>query len=45
MLCFGFTKLAGRPRGRTQWDGLAEVVSALSIPVIANGDVFEFSDF
>ncbi|KAH9572381.1 hypothetical protein CY35_02G146400, partial [Sphagnum magellanicum] len=38
-------KVADRPRGRTQWDGVAEVVSALSIPVIANGDVFEYSDF
>jgi tRNA-dihydrouridine synthase 2 len=38
-------KVADRPRGFTQWDGVAEVVSALSIPVIANGDVFEYSDF
>jgi tRNA-dihydrouridine synthase len=45
ILCFGFRKVADRPRGRTQWDGVAEVVSALSIPVIAHGDVFEYSDF
>jgi tRNA-dihydrouridine synthase 2 len=45
MLCVGFRKVADRPRGPTQWDGVAEVVSALSIPVIANGDVFEESDF
>jgi tRNA-dihydrouridine synthase len=45
MLCFGFRKVADRPRGRTQWDGIAEMVSAFSIPVIANGDVFEYSDF
>ncbi len=45
MLCFGFREVADRPRGLTEWDGLAEVVSALSIPVIANGDVFEYSDF
>ncbi|CAM6068688.1 unnamed protein product [Sphagnum tenellum] len=38
-------KVAGRPRGPTQWDGVAEVVSALSILVIANGDVFEYSNF
>ncbi|CAM6033437.1 unnamed protein product [Sphagnum compactum] len=38
-------KVADRPRDPAQWDGIAEVVSALSIPVIANGDVFEYSDF
>jgi len=37
-------KVADRPTGPTQWDGVAEVVSALSIPVI-DGDVFEYSDF
>ncbi|CAN5966579.1 unnamed protein product [Sphagnum jensenii] len=37
-------KVADRPRGPTQWDGVAEVVSALSILVIANGDVFEYSN-
>jgi tRNA-dihydrouridine synthase len=45
MLCFGFRKVADRPRSPTQWDGVAEVVSALSIPVIANGDIIEYSDF
>ncbi len=45
MLFFGFRKVADRPRDPAQWDGIAEVVSALSIPVIANGDVFEYSDF
>jgi tRNA-dihydrouridine synthase 2 len=45
MLFFGFRKVANRPRGLSQWDGVAEVVSALSIPVIANGDVFKYSDF
>ncbi|KAH9572368.1 hypothetical protein CY35_02G145100 [Sphagnum magellanicum] len=38
-------KVADRPKGSDTVDGLAEVVSALSIPVIANGDVFEYSDF
>jgi tRNA-dihydrouridine synthase len=45
MLCFGFRKVADSPRDPAQWDGIAEVVSALSIPVISNGDVFEYSDF
>ncbi len=45
MLCFGFKKVADRPTGPTQWDGFAEVVSALSVPVIVDGDVFEYSDF
>jgi hypothetical protein len=35
MLCSGFRKLADRTRGPRQWDGVAEVVSALSTPVIA----------
>ncbi|KAG6554846.1 hypothetical protein Mapa_003429 [Marchantia paleacea] len=38
-------RVADRPRDPAQWDGIAEVVSALSIPVIANGDVFEYEDF
>ncbi|CAM6127752.1 unnamed protein product [Calypogeia fissa] len=38
-------KIADRPRDPAQWDGIAEVVSALSIPVIANGDIFEYADF
>lgn len=40
-----FRKIADRPRDPAQWDGIAEVVSALSIPVIANGDIFEYADF
>jgi tRNA-dihydrouridine synthase 2 len=32
-------------RDPAKWDGIQEVVSALSIPVIANGDVLEYSDF
>ncbi|KAH8948116.1 hypothetical protein BDL97_11G079500 [Sphagnum fallax] len=38
-------KVADSPRDPAQWDGIAEVVSALSIPVISNGDVFEYSDY
>ncbi|XP_024381936.1 uncharacterized protein [Physcomitrium patens] len=38
-------RVPDRPRDPAQWDGIQEVVSALSIPVIANGDVFEYSDF
>lgn len=37
--------MADRPRDPAQWDGIANVVSALSIPVIANGDIFDYSDF
>ncbi|KAG0613157.1 hypothetical protein M758_6G080900 [Ceratodon purpureus] len=32
-------------RDPAKWDGIREVVSALSIPVIANGDVLEYDDF
>ena len=32
-------------RDPAQWDSIEAVVSALSIPVIANGDVLEYSDF
>ncbi|KAH9300807.1 hypothetical protein KI387_012390, partial [Taxus chinensis] len=38
-------KVADRPRDPAQWDVIAQVVSALSIPVIANGDVFDYIDF
>ncbi|XP_073396367.1 uncharacterized protein [Physcomitrium patens] len=38
-------RVADRPRDPANWDGIREVVSALSIPVIANGDVFDYSDF
>lgn len=34
-----------RPRDPAKWSGIADVVSALAIPVIANGDVFEYDDF
>lgn len=38
-------QVADRPRDPAQWDRIANIVSALSIPVIANGDVFEYADF
>ncbi|AQK45022.1 Aldolase-type TIM barrel family protein [Zea mays] len=38
-------KIKDRPRDLAKWDEIADVVSALSIPVIANGDVFEYEDF
>ncbi|XP_031253726.1 tRNA-dihydrouridine(20) synthase [NAD(P)+]-like isoform X1 [Pistacia vera] len=38
-------KVADRPRDPAKWSEIADVVSALSIPVIANGDVFEHDDF
>lgn len=38
-------KVADRPRDPAKWSEIADVVSALSIPVIANGDVFEYDDF
>jgi len=38
-------KIKDRPRDPAKWDEIADVVSALSIPVIANGDVFEYEDF
>eukprot|EP00850_Spirogloea_muscicola_P006981 SM000034S12735 [mRNA] locus=s34:416346:417828:- [translate_table: standard] len=38
-------RMADRPRHAAQWPEIAHVVSALSIPVIANGDVFCFEDF
>ncbi|ERM93677.1 tRNA-dihydrouridine(20) synthase [NAD(P)+]-like isoform X1 [Amborella trichopoda] len=38
-------KVADRPRDPAQWDKIADVVAALSIPVIANGDVFDYEDF
>ncbi|CAL0313029.1 unnamed protein product [Lupinus luteus] len=37
-------KVADRPKDPANWSGIADVVSALSIPVIANGDVFECDD-
>lgn len=38
-------KVADRPRDPANWSEIATVVDALSIPVIANGDVFEYQDF
>ncbi|KAL7679101.1 putative tRNA-dihydrouridine synthase, Zinc finger C2H2-type, aldolase-type TIM barrel [Plasmopara halstedii] len=33
-----------RPRDKASWDRLAPIVSALSVPVLANGDVFAYED-
>ncbi|KAK4843199.1 hypothetical protein QYF36_005241 [Acer negundo] len=38
-------KVADRPRDPAKWSEIADIVAALSIPVIANGDVFEYDDF
>ncbi|OMO56353.1 tRNA-dihydrouridine synthase [Corchorus capsularis] len=38
-------ELARRIEKTAKWNEIADVVSALSIPVIANGDVFEYDDF
>ncbi|WOL15951.1 hypothetical protein Cni_G24733 [Canna indica] len=38
-------KVKDRPRDPAKWNEIADVVAALSIPVIANGDVFEYEDF
>ncbi|KAG8377491.1 hypothetical protein BUALT_Bualt08G0038400 [Buddleja alternifolia] len=38
------TKVADRPRDPAKWSEIADVVAAVSIPVIANGDVFELVD-
>ncbi|KAL7141578.1 hypothetical protein ABFS83_08G062900 [Erythranthe nasuta] len=38
-------KVADRPRDPAKWSEIADVVAAVSIPVIANGDVFEYEDF
>lgn len=37
-------RVADRPRDPAKWNEIADVVSALSIPVIANGSVFEYGD-
>ncbi|KAL5705535.1 tRNA-dihydrouridine(20) synthase [NAD(P)(+)] [Ranunculus cassubicifolius] len=37
-------QVADRPKDPAKWSGIADVVAALSIPVIANGDVFEYED-
>ncbi|XP_058069538.1 uncharacterized protein LOC131218773 isoform X4 [Magnolia sinica] len=38
-------RVADRPRDPAKWSEIADIVAALSIPVIANGDVFEYEDF
>lgn len=38
-------KVEDRPRDPAKWSEIADVVASLSIPVIANGDVFEYEDF
>jgi tRNA-dihydrouridine synthase len=38
-------KIKDRPRDPAKWDEIADVVSALLNPVIANGDIFEYKDF
>lgn len=38
-------KVADRPRDPAKWSEIADVVASVSIPVIANGDVFEYDDF
>ncbi|KAI5684402.1 hypothetical protein M9H77_05630 [Catharanthus roseus] len=38
-------RVADRPRDPAKWSEIADVVDALTIPVIANGDVFEYEDF
>lgn len=38
-------RVADRPRDPAKWNEIADVVASVSIPVIANGDVFEYDDF
>lgn len=38
-------RVKDRPKDAAKWAEIADVVAALSIPVIANGDVFEYNDF
>ncbi|KAF3439145.1 hypothetical protein FNV43_RR17420 [Rhamnella rubrinervis] len=38
-------KVADRPRDPAKWSEIADVVASVSIPVIANGDLFEYDDF
>nr|POE99616.1 trna-dihydrouridine(20) synthase [nad(p)+]-like [Quercus suber] len=38
-------RVADRLRDPAKWCEIADVVAALSIPVIANGDIFEYDDF
>lgn len=37
-------RVADRPKDPADWSGIADVVAAVSIPIIANGDVFEYED-
>ncbi|XXG49026.1 hypothetical protein AAC387_Pa02g3318 [Persea americana] len=37
-------RVADRPRDPAKWSEIADIAAALSIPVIANGDVFEYED-
>lgn len=34
-----------RPRDPARWDLIAHVAAAVQVPVLANGDVFEYADF
>ncbi|KAG6508411.1 hypothetical protein ZIOFF_033785 [Zingiber officinale] len=38
-------KVKDRPRDPAKWNEIADIVASLSIPVIANGDAFEYEDF
>ncbi|GMH25276.1 hypothetical protein Nepgr_027119 [Nepenthes gracilis] len=38
-------RVPDRPRDPAKWNEIADIVAALSIPVIANGDVFNYEDF
>ena len=44
-LCINCRRVADRPRDPAKWSEIADIVASLSIPVIANGDVFEYDDF
>lgn len=44
-LKLSYRRVADRPRDPAKWSEIADVVDALTIPVIANGDVFEYEDF
>lgn len=38
-------RVKDRPKDPANWSQIADVVASVSIPVIANGDVFEYGDF
>lgn len=42
--CINCRRVADRPRDPAKWSEIADIAAALSIPVIANGDVFEYED-